>query len=84
MRILPKKIKTYLLWKQCPLQKTEKKNIEKLTSKNYEFFVLMALAESEPNSQWIFHLPNIYELVKVSIFLEIMDNRVPACVKILV
>ena len=55
MRILPKKIKTYLLWKQllwkqCPLQKTEKKNIEKLTSKNYEFFVLMALAESEPNS----------------------------------
>lgn len=50
MRILPKKIKTYLLWKQCPLQKTENKNIEKLTSKNYEFFVLMALAESEPNS----------------------------------
>ena len=44
----------------------------------------MALAESEPNSQWIFYLLNIYKLVKVFIFLEIMDNRVPACVKILV
>ena len=32
------------------LYKTLKKKIEKLRLKNYEFFILMALAESEPNS----------------------------------
>ena len=31
----------------------KKKKIEKLRSKNLEFFILMVLAESEPNSYWM-------------------------------